>query len=142
MSNRHVVQRVYDASVKRDVQTVLAFLDPMVEWGQPETLSWGGTYRGPREVLECFAKVNEHVEALRVDADEYLDAEGSVVVLGWVRGRSRRGGTPFAVRLAHMWKLRDATVVWFYSFVDTAALLAATEGDARRGNQGARTAPT
>jgi ketosteroid isomerase-like protein len=51
-----------------------------------------------------------------VDSDEYLDADSSVV------GRS---DVPFAVRLAHVWKVRDGKIVWFYNYVDTAALLAA-----------------
>jgi ketosteroid isomerase-like protein len=78
-----------------------------------------------RKCSKFFGKVNEHIEGLRVDSDEYLDADSSVVVLGWVRGTARRSGVPFAVRLAHVWKVRDGKIVWFYNFVDTAALLAA-----------------
>jgi ketosteroid isomerase-like protein len=125
VSNVEVVRRAYEAMTNRDVDTVITLLDPHVEWGQPEALPWGGTYRGPQEVLEFFGKVNEYIEGLRVDSDEYLDADSSVVVLGWVRGTARRSDVPFAVRLAHVWKVRDGKIVWFYNYVDTAALLAA-----------------
>jgi ketosteroid isomerase-like protein len=76
-------------------------------------------------VLEFFGKVNEYIEGLRVDSDEYLDAGSSIVVLGRVRGTARRSGVRFAVRLAHVWRVREGKIVWFYNFVDTAALLAA-----------------
>jgi ketosteroid isomerase-like protein len=125
VSNVDVVRNAYQSFTNRDVQAVLRLLDPQVEWGQPEALPWGGIYRGPEEVLKFFGAVSEHIEGIRVDADEYLDAGPSVVVLGWVRGTARRTGKPFAVRLAHVWKIQDGKVVWFYNFVDTAALLAA-----------------
>ncbi len=51
--------------------------------------------------------------------------EPTVVALGWVYGVARRSQAPFRVRLAHVWKLRDGKVVWFFNYVDTAALLAA-----------------
>lgn len=123
MSNVETVRRCYVAMANRDAATVLELLDEAVEWRQPESLPWGGTYRGPQEVLDFFTKVNEHIEGLRVDVDEYLDAGASVVALGWVRGVSRSTGQPVAVRLAHVWKLAEGKVVWFYNFVDTAALM-------------------
>jgi ketosteroid isomerase-like protein len=125
MSNVDIVRRAYEAMTNRDVETVIILLDPQVEWGQPEALPWGGTYRGPQEVLEFFGKVNEYIEGLRVDSDEYLDAGSSIVVLGRVRGTARRSGVRFAVRLAHVWRVREGKIVWFYNFADTAALLAA-----------------
>lgn len=76
-------------------------------------------------MLEFFAKVNQHIQGLQVDVEEYLDAGASVVALGWVRGVVRSTGQPLAVRLAHVWKLAGGKVVWFYNFVDTAALLGA-----------------
>lgn len=129
MSNIEVVRRAYEAFTNRDVDTVLVLLDPQVVWGQPEALPWGGTYRGPQEVLEFFGRVNEHIEGIWVDGEEYLEADSTVVVLGWVRGTARRTGMPFAVRLAHVWKLRNGKISWFYNFVDTAALLAAIGAD-------------
>lgn len=77
--------------------------------------------------MHFFGKVNQYVEGLRVDTEEYLEADGNVVALGWVRGVARRTGASFSVRLAHAWKLRDGKVVWFYNFVHTAALLAAID---------------
>jgi ketosteroid isomerase-like protein len=71
--------------------------------------------------------VNHYVEGLRVDIDECIEGDGAVVVLGWVRGVARRRGLAFSGRLAHVWKLRDGKVFWFYNFVDTAASLAAID---------------
>jgi ketosteroid isomerase-like protein len=92
-------------------------------------LPWGGWYRGPQEVLGFLGSVGEHVDDLGVEVDEYLDCGASVVALGRVRGRSRATGEEIAVGLAHVWRLREGRVVWFYNYVDTAALLAALGGD-------------
>ena len=51
-----------EAMAGRDVATVLTLLDDGVEWRQPDSLPWGGTYRGPQEVLAFFAKVNDYIE--------------------------------------------------------------------------------
>ena len=47
------------------------------------------------------------------------------MALGSVRGVVRSTGEALNVRLAHVWKLARGKVVWFYNFVDTAALLSA-----------------
>jgi uncharacterized protein len=125
VSNVETVRRCSVAMANRDAATVLELLNDGVEWHQPEPLPWGGTYRGPQEVLEFFAKVNQHIQGLQVDVEEYLDAGTNVVALVWVRGVVRSTGQPLAVRLAHVWKLADGKVVWFSNFVDTAALLGA-----------------
>ena len=125
MSDVEIVKQLYEAFTNRDVRTVLRFLDESVEWGQPDTLPWGGLYQGPQQVLDFFNRVSDHIDQLTVEVDEYLEANGSVVVLGWVLGASRHTPARFRVRLAHVWKLRDDKVVWFFNYVDTAALLAA-----------------
>ncbi len=125
LPNVEIVQHLYDAFISRDIDTVLRLLDPAVEWGQPEVLPWGRLYRGPQQVLDFFGKVNEHVDGLRVDVEEYVAVNATVAALGWVSGVARRTRAPFRVRLAHVWNGGDGKVVWFYNYVDTAALLAA-----------------
>jgi len=106
-----VVRQAYAAFTRRDVERVREILDPDVEWGQPEALPWGGTYRGAEDVIRFLGSVGDHVDDLRVDVDEYLACGATVVALGRVEGRSRSTGREFAVRLAHVWRLRDARVV-------------------------------
>ncbi len=132
MPNVEIVQRLYSAFISRDIDTVLLSLDPAVEWGQPQVLPWGGLYRGPQQVLDFFGKVSEYVDGLRVEVEEYVPANTTVVALGWVAGVARRTGAPFRVRLAHVWKLREGKVVWFYNYVDTAALLVAIGSEPAR----------
>ncbi len=87
----------------------------------------GGVHRGPEGVARFFLVLGEHVEGGRVEIDEALDAGDHVVVLGRFRARARSSGREFEVKLSHVWKLAGGRVVWFYNYVDTAALLRALE---------------
>jgi hypothetical protein len=60
-----------------------------------------------------------------VEVSEYLAADGSVVVLGWSevpRGAPERAFVSASLTYGN---LRDGKVVWFFNYVDTAALLSA-----------------
>ncbi len=126
-ANVDLVRATYDALARRDLEAAQAAFDVDAEWGQPEVLPWGGLYRGPEGLARFFSKLGEHVEGGRVEIDEALDAGDHVVVLGHFHARARRSGREFRVRLSHVWKLTSGRVVWFYNYVDTAALLRALD---------------
>ena len=52
MNNIDVVKGLYQAFAKGDIQSVLAALNPNVEWTEAEGFPSGGTYRGPEAVLK------------------------------------------------------------------------------------------
>ena len=52
MSNLDKIKAVYDAFAKGDIPSVLATLSADVEWTEAEGFPYGGTYRGPKAVLE------------------------------------------------------------------------------------------
>ena len=103
----------------------------------PETLPKGGTYNSPWEALEYFNNVGELFEDPHAEPGEFIRDGDRLVVLGHFHGRSRSTGEQVAIRFLHVFRLtgvegplsqqRNAA---FELFIDTAAVVAATTGQA------------
>lgn len=130
MTNRQVIEALYEAFERRDVETILKLSDPAMTLAQTEELPWGGAYEGLAGLQSFLAKLTASVDS-RVTVDEYVEAGDAVVAVGWTRGRTRATDTPFDVRVVHVWRVRDGRATRFEPYVDTPAMLAALGGDAR-----------
>jgi ketosteroid isomerase-like protein len=110
-----VVRGFNDALARRDVVGMVDFLDPQVEWRAPESVPWGGTFRG--------GKVLEQPAEFRREMLEYLDAGQRVVVLLRQMGRPKGGDTEYDVPEVHVWTVQDGKIVDFEGSFDTATVL-------------------
>ena len=120
-----VVRGFNDALDRGDVAGMVAFLDPQVEWRAPESVPWGGTFRGHEGFREFLGKVLEQPAEFRREMLEYLDAGERVVVLLRQMGRPRGGDTEYDVPEVHVWTVRDGKIVDFEGSFDTATVLRA-----------------
>ena len=120
MSNLNSVQKVYDAFAKGDIPSVLGFLTPDSEWTEAEGFPYGGTYRGPRAVLEgVFMRLGSEWNGFAAVADEFIDGGDTIVALGKYSGTYKKTGKSFEANFAHVWKLKDGKAVRFIQYVDT-----------------------
>jgi uncharacterized protein len=117
--NVAVVRGFYEAV---DVPAMLEFLDPQIEWRGPESLPWGGTFRGHDGFREFFAIVVDRIAEFRREKQRYLDAGDRVVVLLRSIGRPK-GGTVWDLPEVHVWTVRHGKAVRFDNYVDTAIVL-------------------
>ena len=117
--NVAVVRGFYGAV---DVLAMLEFLDPQIEWRGPESLPWGGTFRGHDGFREFSARVADRIAEFRREKQQYLDAGKRVVVLLRSIGRAT-GGTGWDLPEVHVWTVRDSKAVSFDNYVDTAIVL-------------------
>ena len=117
--NVAVVRGFYQAV---DVPAMLEFLDPQIEWRGPESLPWGGTFRGHDGVRKFFAIVADRIAEARREKQQYLDAGERVVVLLRSIGRAK-GGTGWDLPEVHVWTVRHGKAVSFDNYVDTAIVL-------------------
>ena len=125
-----VVKTFYDSLVQGDVSKAFSILDPAVEWNVPESLPYGGTYRGPDAVRQYRGQIEAHLaEGFRLTPEEYLADGERVVVLGRLRGRARATGVEIDVPFAHVWTVRNGKVVARRYVIDTATLLDAFRGE-------------
>lgn len=128
--NVHVVRRIYEAIAKGDVPAFLGALDPNVEWRSPESLPYGGTYRGPQDVGErYFGGFMTHVEDFRLEADEMIDAGDRVAVVGRLTGRARETGASFETPSLQLWTVDGGRVTSLVYMIDTAKVLGALRGE-------------
>jgi ketosteroid isomerase-like protein len=127
-----VVRGFYEAV---DVAAMLEFLDPQIEWRAPESLPWGGTFRGHDGFREFFAIVVDRIAEFRREKQRYLDAGERVVVLLRSIGRAK-GGTGWDLPEVHVWTVRDGKAVSFDNYVDTAIVLRTLPEMNRHGDLG------
>ena len=120
MSNLNSVQKVYEAFAKGDIPSVLGFLTRDVEWIEAEGFPYGGTYNGPKAVLEgVFLRLGSEWNGFAAVPDEFIDGGDTVVALGKYSGTYKATGKSFQANFAHVWKIQDGKATRFVQYVDT-----------------------
>ena len=120
MSNLDSVKQVYQAFAEGDIPSVLGSLSPEIDWTEAEGFPYGGTYHGPRAVLEgVFMRLGSEWNGFAAVADEFIDAGETVVALGKYSGTYKATGKPLQVNFAHVWKMQDGKAIRFTQYVDT-----------------------
>jgi ketosteroid isomerase-like protein len=124
--NVDVARAGYAAFAAGDIPSVLALFADDLVWSTPESLPFGGVYRGPQGAGEFFAKLPQNFAELQVEPQRYIDAGDTVVVQGRHRGRTVAGNS-FDVPWMHLWGYRGGAVTSFTELMDTAPVAAALE---------------
>ena len=120
MSNLNAVKKVYEAFAKGDIPSVLGFLARDIEWTEAEGFPYGGTYHGPKGVLEgVFMRLGSEWNGFAAVPDEFIDAGDTVVVLGKYSGTYKSTSKSFQANFAHVWKMSDGKAARFLQYVDT-----------------------
>jgi len=118
-----VVKGFNDALGRGDLPGMIELLDPELEWRAPESLPWGGTFRGRAGFQEFLRKVFEAPADWDREFREYIVDGDRVVVLLRLRGKPKQGEGQFDLPEIHVWKVRHGRVVDFDSSFDTATVL-------------------
>jgi ketosteroid isomerase-like protein len=121
--NVQVLQSAYDAFGRQDIPAVLAAFDEDISWNVPDSIPFGGTFRGHDGVLGFFGSLGESFEAATVEPKEFIDGGDTIVVL--VRDRATGPGGTTDTEAVHLWRMRDGKAVSFTEFQDTARTLQA-----------------
>ena len=120
MSNLKSVKAVYEAFAKGDIFTVLGTLSSDIAWTEAEGFPYGGTYHGPKAVLEgVFMRLGSEWEGFAAVPDEFIDGGDTVVALGKYSGKYKATGKSFQANFAHVWKMQDGKAAQFIQYVDT-----------------------
>ena len=120
MSNLKTVKAVYEAFAKGDIFTVLGNLSPDIAWTEAEGFPYGGTYHGPRAVLEgVFMRLGTEWTGFAAVPHEFVDGGDTIVALGKYSGVYKATNKSFQADFAHVWKLREGKAVRFVQYVDT-----------------------
>jgi uncharacterized protein len=127
--NAIIVQSMYEAFGKGDISTVIAALDPQVEWWEAENFIYADSnpYVGPNAVLEgVFIRIGTEWDGFTVAPKEVLDAGDTIIAHGYYSGTYKQNGKQVRAQFAHFFTFRDGKVVKFQQYTDTAQFLQAT----------------
>jgi uncharacterized protein len=123
-TNADVIREGWEAFGRGDVDAAVAMADDSAEIVVPESLPWGGTYRGPEGFKQMIGSFMSHLEEFRPEPQGFLEADDRVTVP--VEGSARtKSGNHLPVRAVWLYQLRDGKIVRADFYGDTAATLEA-----------------
>ena len=122
-ANTALVQELYGAFAKGDVEAVLGALAPDVEWGEPENPfnPAGGTRHGHAGVVEWLTVGRDAEEILVLEPRRFLAADDVVAVVGFTRCRVRTTGKTYETDFVHVITVQEGRITRFQEFFDTFA---------------------
>ena len=116
--NVKVVSKLYDAFARRDIDGVLAQVDPEIEFDLSDRLPDEGIHRGREAYRQFLERTFELWADFRVEVEDLLDAGDATVALIHTTATGRISGIEIDERVAHVFWLRDATPYRFKVFTE------------------------
>jgi uncharacterized protein len=111
-ANARLVRRGYEAWNRGDVEGVLSFLDPEIEWHGYTHIPESGTLEGRDDVKAWLERFLDAWEQLEIEVSELIDAGDQVVALVRFRGSGKGSGVPVEGGTdGHVWTVRDGRIV-------------------------------
>jgi ketosteroid isomerase-like protein len=100
----------YEGFGRRDIDAVLAVMDPDIDWDATDALAHTGRYHGHAGVTEYIESISNAWEEFELNPEQFTESDGGahVMVLGYVRGRLSANGQDVEARFAHVLALDDA----------------------------------
>jgi len=120
MNHLNKIKATYDAFAKGDIPSVLEVLSRDIEWTEAEGFPYGGTYVGPKAVLEgVFMRLGSEWIGFAAVPHEFVDGGDTIVALGKYSGTCKATNKSFSADFAHVWKFSEGKAVRFVQYVDT-----------------------
>src|SRR5205823_1933952 len=109
-----------------DRERVLSLLADDVDWRIPETLPYGGHFRGHGGVLETRRIESENFQpGQKFSQDDVFRSDDQVVVIGRMTATTQASGRPLEVPFSHVCTVCDGKVAARHQYTDTEAILEA-----------------
>jgi ketosteroid isomerase-like protein len=114
-----------DAYNRRDFDAAVKDFDPEIEWVLPARQE-SDSGRGPGAALRFFEEIDEAMDELRLEPQEFIDAGDCVATRLRHHGRGRGSGVEINEELYHqVATFRDGSIVRMEYFADWNEALAA-----------------
>ena len=120
--NVDVIQTMWDAFGRGDIEKATSVADPSAQFAAPETLPWGGTYHGPEGWADLLVSVVGNFDKFEAKPEKVLGADDDhVVVVARMTGRTK-SGQDVEHNVVWVYKMRNGQVMRGDVFTDTASL--------------------
>jgi ketosteroid isomerase-like protein len=121
MTNKEIIQELYQNFARGDVPAVTAKFDDNITWTEADGFPLAGTYTGPQAVVEnVFMRLGEFSSDWAVVVDRLVADGDTVIADGKYTWNHKESGQPCEVRMAHVWTLAGGKAITFLQHVDTA----------------------
>ena len=134
-SNTAVIQNVYAAFNRGDIQTVLANVESNTEWVNygPSSVPYFGNFTG--RITDFFDAIGKSTSNGNVAVDRYLEAGDHVVTEAKWTATVTDTGAQIDAPIVHVFTLRDGKISSWRGYSDSAAGAAAHAGKAATARQ-------
>jgi ketosteroid isomerase-like protein len=122
--NTALIQKVYAAFARGDIQTIMNSLTADVDWALegPAIIPFSGRRKGGAEVLGFFQALAETQQDMKLTTETFV-AQGDVVAtVGRYSATVKATGKKLDVATGHFFTIRDGKIAKFVDFGDTAAM--------------------
>ena len=124
-SNVAVIQNIYDAFNRGELDAVLANVEPNAEWIDygPSSVPYFGDFTG--RITDFFQAIGQSVTNGHVTVNHYIEADDRVITEARWTATVKDNGARIDAPIAHIFTLRDGKVSSWRGYADTAAVAAA-----------------
>ncbi len=125
--NTALIQKVYDAFGRGDLQTIMNSLADDVEWTLegPEIIPFAGKRKGHAQVTKFFEALATTLTGAKLTTEQFV-AQGDVVAtLGRFAGTVSATGKSLEGPVAHFFTIKNGKITRFVDMANTAAMAAA-----------------
>ncbi len=129
LPSAQMVQALYADLMQGNLSKMLALIDEHTTIYAPESLPYGGRYKGRDGYIALMTAANKTWESLRIIPGMVVASGEVVVVTGECIGKAAAATGVIHLPYVHLWRMPGGliTEIWMY-FWDTAALLAYLKG--------------
>ena len=121
MTNKAIIQELYQSFASGDIQAVTAAFADDIEWTEADGFPLAGTYIGPQSVVEnVFMRLGEFSDNWAVVINQFIAEGDTVVADGKYTWNHKDTGEPCEVRMAHVWTMANGKAISFLQHVDSA----------------------
>ena len=105
------VRQAYESFAAGDIQAILDFLDPDVEWRMADDEPDSRTLRGHQQVLQLWAETVDTFESFRFEVEDVLAVGDRVVAVTRLYARGKGSGVEVEEAESHLFTIRDGKAV-------------------------------
>lgn len=125
--NKQLAMQAYQMFKNKDIKGLLDLYEDDVEWigNDNEHIPFGGNYHGKSGVAQFFITLDQTLEPLSFEPQNFIAEGDTVVVTGAASWRVKSTGQSYNTPWVHVMTIRDGKVARFQHYNDTAAAEAA-----------------
>lgn len=121
-----IVMRGFAAWAAGDMDGAMALVAEDAEWNHAESLPYGGTYHGVREIREAIPRWMLAFSAVRFEPEEVHVTGDTAWVIGTMEA-TPRDGAPLRTWFVHAYTVREGRMARLREWTDMGPLLARHE---------------